>query len=83
MDPILIIKTGDAIPEVRDDHGDFEEWFVNGLDAPCRTVDVTRGEALPDSGFSAVVVTGSPVMVTERRDWSERTARWLRGDSEG
>jgi GMP synthase (glutamine-hydrolysing) len=30
------------------------------------------------NGQQGVVITGSHAMVTERRDWSERTADWLR-----
>jgi len=78
---ILIIKTGDALPEVKAEHGDFEDWFEQGLGVACRTVDVVRDQPLPSDGYNAVVITGSPAMVTERLGWSERTARWLRRQS--
>ncbi|MEO5596790.1 MAG: glutamine amidotransferase, partial [Lysobacteraceae bacterium] len=36
------------------------------------------GDALPRrDGFAGAIVTGSGAMVTERLDWSERTAQWL------
>src|SRR5690606_10963414 len=42
-------------------------------------VDVEGGDALPGrDGFAGVLVTGSAAMVTERLDWSERAAGWLR-----
>jgi GMP synthase (glutamine-hydrolysing) len=42
-------------------------------------VDVERGQPLPSrDGFAGVLVTGSGAMVTDRHDWSEASARWLR-----
>jgi GMP synthase (glutamine-hydrolysing) len=41
-------------------------------------VDVFRQETLPTPGnVAGVVVTGSAAMVSEKEDWSERTAAWL------
>ena len=41
--------------------------------------NVDGGDALPRrEGFAGVIVTGSAAMVTERADWSERSADWLR-----
>jgi GMP synthase (glutamine-hydrolysing) len=41
-------------------------------------VDVFRHHPLPQpENLAAVVVTGSPAMVSARLDWSERTAKWL------
>lgn len=41
-------------------------------------IDVYRKQALPDPGrLSAVVITGSPAMVSARESWSEYTAHWL------
>ncbi len=79
---LLIVQTGAALPSVLARHGDFPEWFRRGLGvAPdriaCVRVDV--GEPLPPPNrFAAAVVTGSGAMVTQRLDWSERTADWLR-----
>jgi GMP synthase (glutamine-hydrolysing) len=77
--PVLLIKTGGTIPETRDEHGDFEEWFARGLGLPgMEQADVFSGERPPDSRqFSGVIVTGSASMVSHREDWSERTAEWL------
>lgn len=77
----LIIETGQPVPSMRR-HGGFPHWIrvaagLSGREA-C-AVNVEQGEALPDpAGFSGVLVTGSGAMVTERHDWSERTAAWLR-----
>ena len=82
--PIIIVKTGEAVPAARSLGGDFEDWFVAGLGpdrVEARVVRVDRGETLPDvpalSPDAAVLVTGSPAMVSHRLDWSERSAAWL------
>ena len=77
--PILLIKTGATIPETRDEHGDFEEWFARGMGTSSLSlVNVYEGETPPDpTGFSGVVITGSASMVSHRHDWSEHTAAWL------
>lgn len=79
---LLIVQTGTAIPAVRRRYGDFAQWFRRGLGvAPAQTrcVRVDRGVQLPSPrSVSGVVVTGSGAMVTDRLEWSESTARWLR-----
>lgn len=82
MTRLLIIKTGSAPDLVRDRHGDFEQWFVQGLaadDFEITVIDVQAGQSLPESpeDFDGVLVTGSSAMVTDRLDWSERAAEWL------
>jgi len=78
---LLIIKTGAAIYQAAE-FGDFEDWISTGMDLngqPVRVCRVDQGEALPaPGGLAGVVITGSPAMVTERLDWSEKTAEWLR-----
>ncbi|HTL14971.1 MAG TPA: glutamine amidotransferase [Thermomonas sp.] len=79
--PFLILQTGRPVDAMRR-HGSFAHWIrvAAGL-APeeAVVVDVAGGEALPGrEGFAGAIVTGSGAMVTERRDWSERSAGWLR-----
>ncbi|MEN8162773.1 MAG: glutamine amidotransferase [Acidobacteriota bacterium] len=80
--PLLIIKTGSAIHQAAE-HGDFEDWIVDGMNLngqPVCVCRVDKGEDLPEAeGLIGVVITGSPAMVTERLNWSEKTAEWLRG----
>lgn len=77
----LIIKTGRAVPEARALGGDFEDWFMAGLGRArfdYHVVQVDDGAPLPDAdGYAGALVTGSPAMVSDRADWSERTAEWL------
>ena len=79
--PFLIIETGQPVPSMRR-HGRFPHWIrvAAGLPADAAVVvNVEHGEALPvHDGFAGALITGSGAMVTERRDWSERSAGWLR-----
>ncbi|HHQ48859.1 MAG TPA: glutamine amidotransferase [Acidobacteria bacterium] len=82
MQPILIVKTGEPSEAITGRYGSFEHWIADGLGlAPggIEVVPVFQGAALPEpEAIGAVVVTGSPAMVTDHGPWSERTARWLR-----
>ncbi|TGN41130.1 glutamine amidotransferase [Marinobacter confluentis] len=77
---VVILKTGNTLPPIRDAFGDFDRWFLNGLSAELarEVVDVTcqplPGE--PDH-WDGIVVTGSPAMVSDREPWSESTGDWL------
>ena len=80
---ILILKTGEALPAVRSRCGDFEHWIARGLGRPVESLEVVAVHAdaplPPPDRVDGVVVTGSPAMVSDRADWSERAARWLAG----
>ncbi|WP_149195386.1 glutamine amidotransferase [Luteimonas suaedae] len=79
--PLLIIDTGQPVAPLRR-HGDFAHWIrvAAGLRRHEATaLNVEAGDALPaPAGFAGVIVSGSAAMVTERLDWSERAAAWLR-----
>ena len=79
--PILVLKTGEALPSVKKRRGDFEDWIAKGLGVGVDSLSVASiylGESIPEiDSISGVVVTGSPAMVTERPAWSEAAARWL------
>ncbi|MEM7018396.1 MAG: glutamine amidotransferase [Pseudomonadota bacterium] len=80
MKPVAIIKTGETLPDIAAARGDFENWISEGLgaDISVNTIEVFKGETLPNPAtLSGIVITGSPAMVTDREDWSERTADWL------
>ncbi|MBS0213763.1 MAG: glutamine amidotransferase [Proteobacteria bacterium] len=79
--PFLVIETGDPAPELRR-LGPFSHWIriAAGLERDeavvCRVLD---GETLPNrEGYAGVLITGSGAMVTDKLDWSERSAAWLR-----
>jgi GMP synthase (glutamine-hydrolysing) len=84
--PVLIIHTGDPIDELRQSYGSYAVQLQKaaGLaDHETEIVSVFQGQFLrePDQ-YRAVLITGSPTMVTDLVDWSERTAAWLRGAAE-
>ena len=83
MKPFLIIKTGCTLPELRTLKGDFEDWMILGCGLAAdrfHVVDVENGEKLPAyDTASAVLITGSHAMVSERLPWSETAAGWLAG----
>lgn len=79
---LLIIKTGSSVPEAAERFGDFDQWFINGIGPDrfdFRTVSVHQGERLPErrNDLAAVLITGSPAMVSHRHDWSEQAAAWI------
>lgn len=79
--PFLIIETGQPVPAMRR-YGSFPHWIrvAAGLAADETVVaNVERGDRLPSRhGFAGAIVTGSAAYVTDRADWSERSADWLR-----
>ena len=83
--PMLIVKTGTTLPQIREQRGDFEDWIAARLDWPAervRVVEVYSDESspltLPDpESVAGIVVTGSAAMVSHREPWSELTAAWL------
>jgi len=81
MKPILIIKTGSTLSSLKSTRGDFEDWMVRGCALPrsaFHVVNVESGETLPAyETISAVMVSGSHAMVSERMPWSETAAHWL------
>lgn len=79
---ILLIQTGTPPQALRAEHGDLPRWFRRALGQWADGLQVARvfeGEALPAPGtHDAAIITGSWAMVTDREDWSEATAAWIR-----
>ncbi len=82
MARLLIVKTGDAFPEVVRDYGDFETLFIAAVgDIPDLQVSVFDGrrKALPElNGIDGLTITGSHAMVSDGEPWSEALMPWLR-----
>lgn len=78
---VLVLKTGETLPEVKARFGDFEAWIARGIGCTLEEVHVVsvyRGEPLPEvSEVGGVIITGSPAMVSARAEWSEASGRWL------
>jgi GMP synthase (glutamine-hydrolysing) len=81
--PFLIVETGQPVASMRR-HGGFPHWIRSAAGlarGEAVALDVEGGAALPShAGLAGVIVTGSGAMVTDRHDWSERSAQWL-GDA--
>ena len=81
MKPLLVVKTGTTLPELRERRGDYEQWIEAGLELESTRLEIASvylGDALPaPSRVGGVVVTGSSAMVSEREPWSEAAAVWL------
>jgi len=77
---VVILKTGSTYPGIKEQFGDFDEWFVRGL-SPGLDITVLNTEAgeLPGdpADWDGIVMTGSPAMVSDREPWSEKAAAWL------
>ena len=82
MHPLLLIQTGEAPDALIPRFGGFADWFRVAMRidaAQMRVVRVDAGEPLPEPrDVPGAIITGSAAMVTERADWSERTAEWIR-----
>lgn len=82
MKPLLIVKTGQTLPALRASGEDFEDWIMRGLAIDLGRVQLVNAyadEALPDlERIAGMIVTGSPAMVTDRAQWSERCAQYMR-----
>ncbi|MGH8215733.1 MAG: glutamine amidotransferase [Rhodanobacteraceae bacterium] len=82
MRPLLLIQTGEAPESIHARFGGFADWFREAMrvdPAQVQVVRVDEGAALPTpDSIAGAVITGSAAMVTERADWSERTATWIR-----
>ena len=88
--PFLIVETGQPVASMRR-HGSFAHWIRCAAGLRHRqtvAVDVVNAHggaatALPSADeFAGVIVSGSGAMVTQRLDWSEYTAHWLRDAAE-
>lgn len=80
MPRLLIVKTGDAFPEVVRDQGDFEALFQRALSASGFRAGVfdARREPMPDlDAIDGLLITGSHAMVSDAEPWSEALKPWL------
>ncbi|MFB0713267.1 glutamine amidotransferase [Buttiauxella noackiae] len=79
--PLLLVQMGHPPIDIRAAVGEQPDWFKTALGdvGPIKVVCPFEGEPLPPAGtFSGAVISGSWAMVTDREEWSERTANWLR-----
>lgn len=79
---LLVVKTGDTLPNIKERCGDFDAMFLENigeLGVEARIVEVHKGEALPRlEEIDAAIITGSPASVTKRDKWANELAAWTR-----
>lgn len=82
MKRIAVIQMGLPPKKIIDAQGEPALWFANALNKPIQEILVRNpaaGDDLPDaSEFDVAIITGSWSMVTDKLDWSERTADWAK-----
>ncbi|NKI75931.1 glutamine amidotransferase [Dickeya sp. CFBP 2040] len=72
---LLIVQMGEPPEPIANAVGQQADWFGSALADEGVQLHVVR----PDAGeHDAAIISGSWSMVTDRLDWSERTAEWLR-----
>lgn len=82
--PLLIIQMGVPPDDIIADFGEQARWIQDALGEAARDMSIqivrpAAGEALPEPrAVAGAIITGSWNMVTDREDWSERTAEWVR-----
>lgn len=77
---VVILKTGSTYPGIKEQFGDFDEWFVGGLSPgfDITVLNAAAGELPGDpADWDGIVMTGSAAMVSDREPWSEKAAAWL------
>ena len=78
---VLILKTGSALANVRFAYGDFEDWIVGKMRLSELDYQVHLAgdyETLPiDQPYSGIVITGSPLMVTDIPIKGSNLCNWL------
>ncbi len=79
---ILIIEMGIPPGKIPEKCGETAQWFVNRLSEIGKKAKIVRpylGDAIPEPNtITGAIITGSWSMVTDKADWSERTADWIR-----
>lgn len=79
--PLLILVTGDPVPAVHRELGDFPKLIQKAVgpawNGPWRVVDAREG--VPDGvAWAGVIITGSPESLTEPRSWMTPALDYVR-----
>lgn len=79
---ILLVKSGEATPALRDNYADYDKWFQLALADERIDWKVVRpyaGEPLPDRfEADAVIISGSRLSLVEPEGWMRAAAEWTR-----
>ncbi|MFA9389372.1 MAG: gamma-glutamyl-gamma-aminobutyrate hydrolase family protein [Prolixibacteraceae bacterium] len=81
MRNILIIKCGSTYPEVKEKHGDFDDWIIQQSNMPhnvFKVYDISEGDQLRHpSEYIAAFITGSHYNVNQRLPWIKQLKDWI------
>jgi GMP synthase (glutamine-hydrolysing) len=79
---IVIVKTGEPVPSVRERRGQFADLIQEAIgeawSGGYQVVDVVDEAPPPAVGVAAFVITGSAANVPDRAPWMLRAEAWLR-----
>ena len=77
---VTLLKTGETFHDLKHQEGCYEDWFSRlfGERVDWQIVDAPYGDTLPPpESVNALLITGSPVSIYERLDWSVACSHWL------
>jgi GMP synthase (glutamine-hydrolysing) len=82
-DVLLVLRAGDALPEVAAVHGEFADWIERAVGAVWEggwlVHDLRSSDRLPDpESVAGIIITGSVCSVTERATWMLRAEAYIR-----
>jgi GMP synthase (glutamine-hydrolysing) len=82
-DCLLVLRAGDALPEVAATHGEFAAWIERAAGTAWSgrwtLHDLRSSDPLPDCrSVAGIIITGSVSSVTERAPWMLRAESYVR-----
>lgn len=75
-----MLKTGETFEALKSYEGCYETWFSElfGEQISWDVIDAPYGDELPaPEKIERLLITGSPVSIYERREWSVSCSQWL------
>jgi GMP synthase (glutamine-hydrolysing) len=75
---LVVVQTGTAAAEIVREHGDYPEWFSRALGAELPVLRAHLGGKLElPAGTQGVLVSGSPLSLTQPEPWMDEVAAEL------
>lgn len=78
----VILKAGSTYSHTKKNHGDFEDWIIQGMEVQKNDVLIINPEKndpfpLLDE-INGVIITGTHLMVTDEFEWKQPSLDWVR-----
>jgi GMP synthase (glutamine-hydrolysing) len=79
MRRVLVLQAGSCQPAVREQFGDFPDWFARRLASRVglRVVRPYESPLPPIAGFDGALVTGAPCSCVAAEPWMDEAGAWL------